>query len=131
MVYVTYNPDGSIKSFSEDPGAALVVTDEALHSLPLDMDTFATRFMLSHKDICCYTVTARVGDPALEVNVYAPGLDSVSVAVNGIAQDVILESGRGVIKIATDKPGDFILSPADRTRFCAAGYGSISVILLP
>ncbi len=131
MVYVTYNPDGSIKSFSEDPGAARVVVDEALHSLPLDMDTFATRFMLSYKDICCYTVTARVGDPAVEVNVYAPGCDVVSVAVNGIAQDVILESGRGVVMIATDKPGEFLLSPADPTRFCPAGYGSLGIEILP
>jgi hypothetical protein len=131
MIYVTYASDGSIKSFSADPAAARVAPGESLHTLPLSLDTFASQFMLSHKDVCCFTVTARVGDPAVEVIVHAPGCDVVSVAVNGIPQEVPLESGRGVIKVATDKPGDFFLSPADPTRFCPAGYGSLGIEILP
>lgn len=130
MVYVIYNADGTIKTFMQDVTDIRLQTGESYVGLDLDMDGYARRFMLSCNDVCCYTVTAHVGDPAVQVNVYAPGYDSVVVDINGESCEVSLESGRGTIEITTDAAGQFLLSPVDKKLFCAAGSGSLCVEIL-
>jgi hypothetical protein len=131
MVHVIHNPNGTIKTFMQNIDDILLLPGESIQSFSLNMNEYASRFMLSYKDICCYTVTAHVGDPVVTINVCAAGYDSVAVDVNGSPVQIALESGRGVIEINTETVGEYLLAPADKSLFCAAGSGILSVEVVP
>lgn len=129
MTTLIYNPDGTIKNFvSSIEGLELQPGETTLES-PLSFAEYAARFSLSHNGQTCQTVFAHVGDAPVEIEVSAPGQSTVDVDVNGQVQTVPLSNGRGILAIPTDTPGPIPLAPADRRTFCAAGDGSLLVVL--
>lgn len=127
MIYILYNPDGTIKTYMQNASDVVLAPGEIYTSSPLSMDQYAARFVLSHQGRSCYTITAHVGDPAILIDVSAPGCDSVSVNVNGEEKIVNLSEGKGVIELETAKAGTFFLRPTNRRQFCSAGKGQLTV----
>jgi hypothetical protein len=127
MTYVLFNPDGTIKSYSQSVEGLVLAPGESYVESSLSMEDYAARFAISHQGMCAATVYAQIGDEPIEVEVSAPGMSTVSVDVNGIPQTVQLTNGRGTILIPTTQAMVFQLSPTDRRTCCAAGNGSINV----
>jgi len=130
MTYIIYNSDHTIKTFMDyiadvplAPGETFALTGQAF-------EEYAARFVLSCKGTSCNTVYAHVGDPALEIDVSAPGQETVAVNVNGEPQTVPLTDGQGSFTLATDTPCTYLIGPADRQTFCAAGSGALLVVIL-
>jgi len=129
MTYILYNPDHTIKTFMDFIADVPLQPGESFTRSPLTFEQYSKLFELSHNGITAQTVEAHVGDPAVLIEVSAPGQTEVDVSINGQAQAIPLTDGRGSITIPTDQPGRFTLTPADRQRFCAAGSGSLLVIV--
>ena len=62
--------------------------------------------------------------------VASPPLESVEVRVNGQVQTVPLDGGVGMLTVQADAPGAVIVEPADPTRFCRAGRGTVVINVL-
>lgn len=129
MTYILYNPDHTIKTFMDFIADVPLQPGESFIRSPLTFEQYSKLFELSHNGITAQTVEAHVGDPAVLIDVSAPGQAEVDVSINGQAQAIPLTDGRGSITIPTDQPGRFTLTPADRQRFCAAGSGSLLIVV--
>ena len=130
MTYILYNKDHTIKTFMDF--IADVHLEEG-ETFSVTSDTFvqyAALFVLSHAGVPCMTVYAKVGDPAVVIDVSAPGNAEVSVDVNNSAQVVTLTDGKGSLTLPTDTAGNYLVAPTDRQAFCSAGTGSILVIVI-
>jgi hypothetical protein len=129
MTYILYNPDHSIKTFMDYMSDVPLQQGESFTLSPLSFEEYSQQFVLSHNTNPCDTVIVHVGDPAVLIDVSAPGQIEVGVSVNGQAQIVTLIDGRGSFLLPTDQKGRFIIQPADRQHFCAAGSGSLLVVI--
>jgi hypothetical protein len=129
MINVIYDPSGEIRYYVESTEGLILEPGETIQEINVTFEEFAARFTLSHKGQTCQTVYAHAGDPPVEINVTAPGYASASVDVNGQAQTIPLTNGAGTLFIPTSAPGRFALAPTDRRAFCAAGNGSILVVI--
>jgi hypothetical protein len=127
MTYILYNPDRSIKTFMDTIDDVVLAEGETWAYIDQSFEEYAARFVLSHGGNTCLNVYAKVGDAELLIDIRAPGNESVSVDVNGQAQEVALTEGKGSIHIPTDAAGAYFLAPTDRQNFCAAGCGSLLV----
>jgi hypothetical protein len=129
MTYILYNPGHTIKTFMDYMSDVPLQQGESFTLSPLSFEEYSQQFVLSHNAQPCDTVMVHVGDPAVLIDVSAPGQAEVGVSVNGQAQTVTLTNGRGSFLLPTDREGRFILTPADRQHFCTAGSGSLLVVI--
>ncbi len=129
MIHVIYDQNGVIKYYVESIEGLELQPGETLEEINVTFEEFAARFTLSHNGQTCLIVYAHVGDPAVEIAVTAPGYSAASVDVNGQPQTVPLINGAGTLIIPTTAPGRFTLAPTDRHAFCAAGNGSLLVVI--
>lgn len=129
MTYVLYNPDHTIKTFMEYIADVPLAPGETFALSSLSFEEYAAQFVLSCEGQSCCTVYTQVGAPAVVIDVSAPGLSSVDVAVNGQAQTVSLTNGKGSFTLDTSTPQEYRIEPADCTRFCPAGASSLAVII--
>jgi hypothetical protein len=100
---------------------------ETVSISPLTMAEYAQKFMLSCRGNTCQTVKARISDPSVVIDVNVPDCETVGVSINGEVQTLSLNHGAGQLTVSTDQTGIFLIEPADRSRFCAAGNGSLCV----
>ena len=91
---------------------------------------YADRFVLSVAGKCGETIKAHVGDPAVVVEVSCPEQLTVDVDINGTIETLQLTQGRATLQLSTAVPGVFIIQPADRITFAAAGKGLLSVVVM-
>ena len=61
----------------------------------------------------------------MEVN--CPGEISVSLDINGLQETLLLINGMSALILSTHVPGTFIIQPADRVKYCAAGQAMLTV----
>jgi hypothetical protein len=130
MTYLVYAADRTLKTFLEKIDDLRLAEGETFAVSPLSLINYAQRFVLSHDGQPCRTVYVQRGEPDVVIDVSAPGEASVSVAVNDEAREVALQDGHGQILLPTSSAGAFCLGPGDRTRYCAAGEGSLLVNVL-
>ncbi len=130
MTYLVYAADRTLKTFLEKIDDLQLAEGETFSVSPLSFIDYAQRFVLSHDGQPCRTVYVHCGEPDVVIDVSAPGEASVSVAVNDEAREVALQDGHGQILLPTSSAGAFCLGPGDRTRYCAAGEGSLLVNVL-
>ncbi len=132
MITVIRSKDGSIKTFSERPFLGYnLALGETMQLIDTDFVEFAQRFTLTCMGRSGETIQVKQGDPALSVQVSCPGAHTVSVDVNGSIEILTLSDGVAEILLGTDVPGTFIIQPADRTQYCAAGNGLLVVEVQP
>ncbi len=127
MTCILHNADGSIKSFMEQVTDLPLQPGETVTLTPLPMTEYAQRFTLSCCGKTCHTVTTKMGDPEVVIDISAPDCETVGVSINDVEQIVSLDHGAGQLILSTARAGTFLLGPADRSRFCAAGNGSLCV----
>lgn len=131
MIYILRNSDGTIKTYSERADLMHPIPGETLDLLPCSLVEFSKSFFLSCQGKSAELVTARVGDPDLTVEISCPGCASVQLDINGTLESVTLAEGAGQIQLSTAVPGVFILQPADRRTYPAAGNGLLTIEVLP
>lgn len=131
MIYIVRNADGTIKAFAQ-VGEDIVLAPGATMELnPCSFVEYAQRFMLSCQGKSAELITARVGDPALTVEVQCPGHATVDLNINGTVETVPLTYGTGQIQLSTEVPGTFTIQPADRHTYAAAGNGLLTIEVIP
>lgn len=132
MIHVIRNADGTIKTFSENPENDFQFTGgETIELVDSSFTDYARRFILHCQGKSAELVTARVGDPALSVSVECPGQPAVDIDINDSVERVNLIEGIGQILLSTAEPGLFLIQPADRKTYAAAGNGLLSIEVLP
>lgn len=133
MISIIRDKDGNIKTFSnsilQDYNKSLGESTELINTTLLE---YSQRFMLSVDGISGQTFTIGMSEFDLTILV-STNLDlvSVDVDINGVIETIPLTEGKGHIILSTYNPGTFIITPADRKTFCAAGNGLLVVEVLP
>lgn len=127
MTCILLNPDGTIKSFMERVIDLPLQPGETVSISPLPMADYAQKFVLSCCGKACQTIIAKVGDPVVVIDVSVPDCKTVGVSINGEEKILSLDHGAGQLMVPTDQAGVFFIEPADRSRFCAAGNGSLCI----
>jgi hypothetical protein len=130
MTYIIYNPDSSIKTFLDQIEDTVLAPGETAEQSELSFQEYAERFVLSHDGMSCMTGIAHMGDPEVVIDVSAPGVETVFVDINGVANFVSLSNGRGSLTLPTSAPASFALAPSDRHTYSAAGSGGLLVLVL-
>lgn len=133
MLSIIKDKDGNIITFSEsllhDYNKAL---GESMELLDTTMSEYSQRFILSVEGVTGQTFS--IGMSEFDLTVYvSTNLDlvSVDVDINGVIETVPLIEGKGHVILSPTNPGSFIITPADRKTFCAAGNGLLVVEVQP
>ena len=132
MPYILKDKDGNILTFGEtsfniEPESGMTMTFEGL-----SFYEYSRRLVLSHNGQSCITVQAYQSGPDVQIDIDTPlPLSSIDIDINGVVESVSLFEGKGKLTLSTANPGIFILSPADRKTFCAAGQSVIAVEVAP
>ncbi len=128
MIYILRSADGTIVGVGERDDW-LPTGGQTVEVCEGTLAAYSERFALSAD-----RTTIRAGsDEVARVTVRAaasPPLESVEVRVNGQVQTVPLDGGVGVLTVQADAPGAVIVGPADPTRFCRAGRGTVVINVL-
>lgn len=132
MISVIRSKDGSIKTYSSRPFDHYnIALGETMELMDIDVSEFAQRFKLSCMGRSGETVQVKQGDPPVTVEVACPGAFTVDVDVNGSVETLTPTDGVAQIVLGTDVPGVFVIQPADRVQYCAAGLGLLVVEVNP
>ena len=127
MIYILRNPDGTIKTYAEQGQDFVLQPGETMDVSSMSFVEYANRFTLALQDRQGDLIHVKVGDPQLVVLVSCPGESTVDLDINGTVETVQLTHGSGQIALSTATPGMFIIQPADRKTYPAAGMGFITV----
>lgn len=128
MIYILRSADGTIVGVGERDDW-LPTGGQTVEVCEGTLAEYSERFALSADRT---TICAGSGESA-QVTVRAvasPPLESVEVRVNGQVQTVPLDGGVGMLTVQADAPGAVIVEPADPTRFCRAGRGTVVINVL-
>lgn len=130
MTYILKDKDKNILSYSETSFILDPASGESLEYIDQHIAEYARRLVLSHGGVSCFclSVQAQQGGPDVQVDVSTTlGVSVIELDINGTAEVVELEDAKGKLLLSTANPGIFIITPADRKTFCAAGCGSLVV----
>ncbi len=126
MIYLIRNPDRTIKTFMERGDDCSLQPGETLEVVNQTFVQYASRLRLLINGRSCEIVHATVGE-TIQVQVLAPTLDNIDLQVNEETVNVPLTNGEGELAFSAASPTQFLITPADRTTFCAAGEAVIGV----
>lgn len=132
MITLVRSKDGTIKTFSAHPftGYSLAL-GEFVELVDTTFQEFAQRFVVSCAGKSGENISVKCGDPALTVQISCPGVASVDVDINGTVETLTLTDGVAEIDLSAEVPGLFIIQPADRTLYCAAGQAVLTIEVTP
>lgn len=132
MLYLLKDKDQNILSYSESDFIPNDRMGESLEIVDLSAREFARRLELSHNGERCATVFAYQGEPDIVIDIATSlPIQSVDLSINGLIDTIPLIERKGKLLLSTANPGTFIISPADRKTFCAAGASCLSIEVLP
>ena len=129
MTYIILKEDKTIKTYLDRIDDVLLEEGETFKRVEDTFEAYSERFVVSHNGVRCLTVNSVIGADPVLIDISAPGYSEVAVTVSGAAQVIPLVEGKGSFSLPTDVPGRYCVEPADKTLFCAAGYGSLLVIV--
>lgn len=114
--------NGEIKTCMENSAGAVLEGGETLEEIPMPFGEY-TRRLRVYVDGYAGGELTRIPAGAGTVNVIVecPGETAVRLDVNGLAEDLPLVDGRGMLTLRLAVAGMFIITPADRVKYCAAG----------
>jgi hypothetical protein len=127
MTIVIRGNEGVIKTFMESASGYVPEPGETLEEVNLPFAEYARRLRLSVDGHSGETIRIPAGVGFVNVRVECPGEAAVSLMVHGEIQVVELEDGVGGLAVPRDAPGRFVITPADRVTYCAAGE-AVSVV---
>lgn len=127
MTFIIRNADGSIKTFAERSDDFVLTPGETIESSPLSFARYAQRFTLSSAERSGETIAAHVGDPVITVEVSCPEQLAVDLDINGTIEHLELAQGKASLALSTEIAGAFVIQPADRKLYSAAGNGTLIV----
>ena len=132
MPYILRDKDLNILTYSETSSVVDEQKGETLTFVDLSFYEYSRRLVLSHNGQSCITVQAYQSGPDVQIDVVTSlPLSTIEIDINGTVESVPLVEGKGKIMLSTANPGIFILSPANRKTFCAAGQSVIVVEVAP
>jgi len=132
MPYILRDKDLNILTYSETSSVVDEQKGETLTFVDLSFYEYSRRLVLSHNGQSCITVQAYQSGPDVQIDVQTSlPLSTIGIDINGTVESVPLVEGKGKIMLSTANPGVFILSPADRKTFCAAGQSVIAIEVAP
>ncbi len=70
-------------------------------------------------------IQAAAGGGTIHVQVECPGETSVALKHQRLVETIPLVNGKGELVLSCIVPGTFIVTPADRQAYCAAGKRSV------
>jgi len=122
MIYVL-RQNGHIISFGSSPFG--LGENQTQDELDTTMSEYANRFKLSANK----TVIQADGEDAVTVLVQTSlAVPNMDVLVNGVTVTVPIVGGQGNLPdISADVEGVIYIEPADKTLFCTAGNGSLTI----
>ncbi len=127
MTIVIRDSAGWIKTFMESSAGYVPEPGETLEEVPVTFAEYAGRLRLFVDGRSGETVRVPAGEGTVSVRVDCPGEVSVSLMVNDEEREIPLENGEGRVELPCDAAGRFVIAPADRVTYCAAG-GAVSVV---
>ncbi|MBP9041530.1 MAG: hypothetical protein KBF64_07130 [Anaerolineaceae bacterium] len=132
MITLIRSKDGTIKTFSPRPFEGYnLALGESIELVDTTFEEFAQRFVVSCMGVSGETLSVKQGSPDLIVNITAPGQSTVDVDINGSIETLTPIDGGFQVVLSTDVPGVFVIQPADRKKFCAAGQGLLVIEVNP
>ena len=132
MITVVRSADGSIKTFSDGANNDYSqVLGETIEHLDMTMEEFASIFKLSCNGVSGETYQVKQGSADLLVQLETLAPTPIDLSVNGVIETVTPVAGKATITLSTEVPGLYIIEPADRKQFCAAGEGKLVIEVLP
>lgn len=129
MAYLMRTANGEIKTYMETSAGNVLEPGETLEGIVLSFAAFSHLLRLS-VDIGgavakhpvkgeLVQVSAASGTVIVDVN--CPGEAQVALNINGLEEIIPLMDGKGTLTLSSAVPGTFVIAPADRTKYCAAG----------
>ena len=132
MISIIRARDGAIKTYSERPHSGYnLALDESVEQMDVEFNTYAQRFTLSCGGRSGETLSVAQGSGDLLVELSCPGESTVDVDINGLVDTLAVVNGKAQLTLSTDVPGVFLLQPADRKRYCAAGEAVLCIEVNP
>ena len=102
-------------------------TGETIEEVDMPFVAYAARLRLSVDGRRGELIRVPAGTGGVTVRVECPGEPAVRLTVNGEEREVALENGAGDLVLSCAQPGRYVIAPADRVRYCAAGE-AVSVV---
>lgn len=121
MTTVIRDSAGLIKTFMETSAGYVPEAGETMEVVTETFTDYARRLRISVDGRSGETVRVPAGDQPVNVLVECPGEMAVSLTVNGEVKEVALEDGLGSLALSRVVPGRYVIAPADRVKYCAAG----------
>jgi len=128
-MFVIRNADASIAFFAEKASDLVLAPGQVIEELQMSFAEYANRLVLSVDGISGQTVTFPAGEGDVIVQVSCPGVASVDLLVNDLLESVPLTQGRGELILSRQNPGVFVISPANRQLYPAAGSSLLAVVV--
>lgn len=127
MTTVIRDSAGLIKTFMETSAGYVPEPGETMEEVTDTFIEYARRLRLSVDGRSGETVRVPAGEGEVNVRVECPGQSAVTLTVNGEVKEVALEDGLGNLALPRDVSGRYVIAPADRVKYCAAGE-AVSVV---
>jgi ssDNA-binding replication factor A large subunit len=127
MIYIVRNADRTIKTFLERGDDYILQAGESMEISPLSFQEFAGRLRLSVGGTAAQLIRVQKEAGPVEVQVEAPLAGEVALRINDTVEVVTLQGGRGSLWLGSGEAGTFLIEPADRTSYCAAGEAILTV----
>jgi hypothetical protein len=121
MTILIRNAQGEIKTYTETAAGLVLESGEAMEEVDLPLGVYAHRLRLLVGGRSGELIQAATDSGAIAVQVECPGEATVALDINGLVESIPLVDGKGAVTLGTDVPGTFIITPADRMKYCAAG----------
>jgi hypothetical protein len=121
MTMMIRNAVGEIKTFMEAGAGTVLESGETMEEIAAPFTTYAQRLRLCVDGRSGELIRAAASSGTVTVTVDCPDEEFVGLNINGLVESVPLVGGMGALILSTEVPGTFVISPADRTKYCAAG----------
>ncbi|HOV06122.1 MAG TPA: hypothetical protein PLV27_02560 [Anaerolineaceae bacterium] len=133
MLTILRDSNGNIKSYAQSPlDDSNLVLGEWTETIQTTMEDYADRFRLSVVGVAGQYFSCKATGVEVIVSVQTSlSIPSVELDINGLIETIDLTNGQAYLRLSTETPGLFILQPADRQLFCAAGVGLLTVEVTP
>jgi hypothetical protein len=121
MTVLIRNELGEIKTFMETDAGSRLEPGESLEEMAMPFGAYASRLRLLVDGRSGELIQAAAGSGTVTVQVDCPGETAVALNINGVEETIPLADGKGTLALSCTVPGTFIITPADRKKYCAAG----------
>ncbi|MCC6147779.1 MAG: hypothetical protein IT308_09450 [Anaerolineaceae bacterium] len=138
-MFVVRNADASIAFFAEKANDLVLAPGQVIEELQMSFAEYANRLVLSVEGVSGQTVSFPAGQGEIIVQVSCTpspvgGGEVVDLLVNDLVETVPLSGGgggrgEGTLILSRQTPGVFLIAPANRQLYPAAGSSLLAVVV--